>query len=123
MIEPLSEYENGIIIFDDILSTSNSNFFIRGRHDDLDVEYLSQSHSDLPKKTIRKTSKKNFLFNPTLKDRENIYRDVGGYDTSYDKFKHLCKKSWEEDLNYLCIDRSKKKEQGRFCICNENKNT
>ena len=63
------------------------------------------------------------MFNQTLKEIENIYRDVGGYDMSYDEFKELCRKSWEEDYNYLCIDRSKKKDQGRYCICNERKNT
>ena len=35
-IKPLNEYENGIIVFDDILGSSNSRFidqfFIRGRH-------------------------------------------------------------------------------------------
>ena len=39
-IKPLSEYENGIIVFDDILGSSNSRFidkfFIRGRHNNLD---------------------------------------------------------------------------------------
>ena len=75
------------------------------------------------KKTIRNNSKKIILFNQTLKDFEHIYRDVGGYDMSYDKFKHLCKKLWEEGNNYLCIDRSKKRDQGTYCICNESKNT
>ena len=27
---------------------------------------------------------------------------------SYDEFKEICRKSWEEDYNYLCIDRSKR---------------
>ena len=31
--------------------------------------------------------------------------------------------SWEDESNYLCIDRSKKREQGRYCNCNENRNT
>ena len=26
---------------------------------------------------------------------------------SYDEFKQLCGKSWEEDYNYPCLDRSK----------------
>ena len=26
-----------------------------------------------------------------------------------------------EDNNYLCIDGSEKREQGRYCICNESK--
>ena len=39
---------------------------------------------------------------------------------SYDEFKELCRKSWQ-DYNYLCIDISKKRDQGRYCICNESK--
>ena len=126
-IKPLNEYENGIIVFDDILGSSNSKFmdqfFNRGRHNNLDIYYLSQSYFDLLKRTIRNNSNKIILFNQTLKDIEHIYRDVAGYDMSYDEFKELCRKSWEEDYNYLCIDRSKKRDQGRYCICNESKNT
>ena len=126
-IKPLNEYENGIIVFDDILGSSNSRFidqfFIRGRHNNLDIYYLSQSYFDLPKRSIRNNSKKTLLFNQTLKDIEHIYRDVAGYDMNYDEFKELCRKSWEEDYNYLCIDRSKKRDQGKYCICNESKKT
>ena len=126
-IKPLNEYENGIIVFDDVLGSSNSRdidqFFIRGRHNNLDIYYLSQSYFDLPKRTIRNNSNKIILFNQTLKDIEHIYRDVAGYDMNYDEFKELCRKSWKEDYNYLCIDRSKKRDQGKYCICNESKNT
>ena len=44
-IKPLREYENAIIVFDDILRSSNSRFvdqfFIRGRHNKLDIHSLS----------------------------------------------------------------------------------
>ena len=126
-IKPLNEYENGDIVFDDILGSSNSKFidqfFIRGRHNNLDIYYLLQSYFDLPKRTIRNNSNKIILFNQTLKDIEHIYRDVAGYDMNYDEFKELCRKSWEEDYNCLCIDRSKKRDQGKYCICNESKKT
>ena len=126
-IKPLNEYENGVIVFDDILGSSNSRFidqfFIRGRHNNLDIYYLSQSYFDLPKRTIRNNSNKIILFNQTLKDIEHIYRDVAGYDMNYDEFKELCRKSLDEDYNYLCIDRSKKRDQGKYCICNESKRT
>ena len=102
-IKPLNEYEGGIIVSDDILGSSNSRFidqfFIRERHNFLDIYYLSQSYFDLPKRTIRSKSKKIILFNRTLKDFEHIYRDVAGYDMNYDEFKELCRKSWEEDYN------------------------
>ena len=70
-IKPLNEYENSIIVFDDILGSSNNRFidqfFIRGRHNNLDIYYLSQSYFDLPKRTIRNNSNKIILFNQTLK--------------------------------------------------------
>ena len=126
-IKPLNEYENGIIVFDDILGSSNSRFidqfFMRGRHNNLDIYYISQSYFDLPKRTIRNNSNKIILFNQTLKDIEHFYRDVAGYDMNYDEFKELCRKSWEEDYNYLYIDRSEKRDQGKYCICNESKKT
>ena len=77
----------------------------------------------MPKRTIRNNSNRIILFNQTLKDIEHIYRDVAGYDMSYDEFKELFRKSWDEDYNYLCIDRSKKRDQGKYCICNESKKT
>ena len=100
-IKPLNVYENGVIVFDDILGSPNSRFidkfFIRGRHNNLDNYYLSQSYFDLPKRSIRNNSNKIILFNQTLKDFEHIYRDVAGYDMNYDEYKELCRKSWEED--------------------------
>ena len=79
-IKPLNEYENGVVVFDDILGSSNiifiDQFFIRGRHNNLDIYYLSQSYFDLPKRTIRINSNKIILFNQTLKDIEHIYRDL-----------------------------------------------
>ena len=62
-IKPLNEYENATIVFVNILGSSNSRdidqFFIRGRHNILDIYYLSQSYFDLPKGTIRNKSNKN----------------------------------------------------------------
>ena len=124
-VEPINEYENAIIVFDDILGSSNSRFidqfFIRGRHNSLDIYYLPQSYFDLPKRTIRNNINKKISFNQTLKDIEHLYRNVAGYDVNYDEFKELCRKSWAEDYVYLCIDRPKKKEQRRYYICIENK--
>ena len=74
--KPLNEYEYGIMVFDDILGSSNSRFkdpfLIRERHINLDVYYLSRSYFDLPKRTIRNKSNKIILFNQTLKDIKNL---------------------------------------------------
>ena len=46
-IKPLNEYGNAIIVFEDILGSSNSRyldqFFIRGKHISLEISYLTQS--------------------------------------------------------------------------------
>ena len=124
-IKLLNKYENAIIVFDDFLESSRSRyidqFFKKSRHNNIDICYLSQSYFYLSRRTIRNNSNEIILFNQKLKDIENTYRDVGGYDMSYDEFKQLCKKSWEKEYNYLCIDRSKQRDQGRYCICNERK--
>ena len=93
----LNENEKTMIVFDEVLGTSNSKyihqFFIRGRHSSLEIYCLSQSYFDLPKRTKGNISNTIHLFNQTLKDIENIYRMVGGYDMSYDEFKEVCRKS------------------------------
>ena len=53
-IKPLNEYQKAIIVFDDILGSSNSRyidqFFIGGRHNNLHKHYQSQSYFSLPTK-------------------------------------------------------------------------
>ena len=65
-IQPLNEYENSTVVFDDmLLSKQESNFelfFNRGRHKNIDIYYISQSYFHLPKNTIRNNSKINILF-------------------------------------------------------------
>ena len=41
---------------------------------------------------------------------------------SYEQFKQLCRKSPQGEYNSLCIDGSKKRDQGTYCICNESQN-
>ena len=41
---------------------------------------------------------------------------------NYDEFEELSRKAWDECFNYLDIDRSGRKDEGRYCISNEGKN-
>ena len=65
----------------------------------MDIYYLSQSYFELPKRTLLKKSNKKILFIQTIKHIESLYRDVAGYDMSYDENEQFCRKSWEEDFN------------------------
>ena len=62
-IKLLSEYENAIHVFDDILGSSKSKytdqFYIRDRHNNVNIHYLSQSYFDLLKKQYATTVTKS----------------------------------------------------------------
>ena len=118
----IQDFQNCCVVFDDMLDTSQKlidPFFTRGRHNDLDVYYLSQSYFDLPKRTIRNNSNIIILFQQTLKDVQHIYTDIAGFDMSYDEFKHLCKEAWRDKYNYLIINRLEDKNGSKYMICNE----
>ena len=118
----IQDFQNCCVVFDDMLDSNQKlidPLFTRGRHNDLDVYYLAQSYFDLPKRTIRNDSNIIFLFQQTLKDVEHIYRDIAGFDMSYDEFKSLCREAWKEKYNYLLINRLEDKNGSRYKICNE----
>ena len=60
-----------VIVFEDIFGSSNSGYidqiFMRGRQNNLDLYYPSQSYFGLLKRAIRNKSYKLVLFNQTLK--------------------------------------------------------
>ena len=118
----IQDFQNCCVVFDDMLDSNQKlmdPFFTRGRHNDLDVYYLSQSSFDLPKRTNRNNSNIIILFQQTLKDVEHIYRDIAGFDMSNDEFKSLCREAWRDNYNYLLINRLEDKNGSKYMICNE----
>ena len=113
-VKPINKYKGSIVIFDDMLGAKNSSqidkFFMRGRHEDLDVYYISQSYFALPRQSIRNNSDRLILFKQTLRDVQSMYYDIGAYDMKYDEFKEMCRVAWSEKYNYLCIDITKNKK-------------
>ena len=73
----------------------------------------------MPKRTIRNNSNIIIFFQQTLEDVEHIYRDIAGFDMSYDEFKSLCREAWREKYNYLLINRLEDKNDKKYMICNE----
>ena len=127
-IKPLkNKYKGSVVIFNDMLCARNSSqtdeFFKRGRHENLDVYYISQSYFALPRQSIRNNSYRLILFKQRLRDVQSMYYDIGAYDTKYDEFKEMCHKTWSERFNYLCIDMTKNKNEGNYRIFKECKTT
>ena len=126
-IKPKNKYKGSVVIFDDMLGAKNSSLidevFTRGRHEDLDVYYIGQSYFGLLRQSIRNNSDRLILFRQTLRDVQSMYYDIGAYDMNYDEFKQMCHKAWDERFNYLCIDMIRNKNEGKYRIFNESKNT
>ena len=126
-IQPLNEYEISVVVFDDMLLSKQENnidlFFTRGRHNKIDIFYISQSYFHLPKNTIRNNSNMIILFKQTLRDIILLFHDIAGLDMNLDEWKQLCRKAWENDYDYLQIDRFAKIGKGRYTIRNCNKTT
>ena len=89
---------------------SNSNFYIRGPHENLEVCYISQSYFALPRQSIRNKSDIVILLKQSLRDVQCMYRDLGVYDMDYREFKQMCREAWSEKFNYLCSDMVLKKK-------------
>ena len=104
-IQPLENFENSTVIFDDmLLSKQESNidlFFLRGRHNTVDIYYKSQNYFHLPKLTIRIISIINISFKQTLRDIVLLFHDIAGLDMNLEEWKQLCRKAWENDYDFF----------------------
>ena len=67
-------------------------FFTRGRHQNIDTDYISQSYFHLPKKTIRNNSIINIFFKQTHRDIILLFHDIAGLDMSLEEWKQTCLK-------------------------------
>ena len=126
-IKPINKCKGSVVIFDDMLGSKNSSqideFYTGGRHEHLDVYYISQRYFALPRQSIRSNSDRLILFRQTFRDVQNMYYDIGAYDMNYDEFKQMCHKAWNERFNYLSIDMTKNKNDGKYRTFNESKTT
>ena len=53
-------------------SSQIDEFFTRGRHEDLDVYYISQSYFPLQRQSIRNNTDRVILFKKTLRDVQSM---------------------------------------------------
>ena len=99
-----------------LLSTQESNFdlfFTKGRHNNFDKYYISQSYFHLSKNTIRKISNIIILFTQSLGDITLLFLDFEELDMNLQEWKQLCHRAWENHYDYLQIDRFAKIGEGK----------
>ena len=110
---------NNLVIFDDLIDEKQSQlskYFTRGRHNNINTIYISQSYFHLPRKTIRNNSNFLILFKLPMKDVENIYQDLVSADMIIKEFKTLCQLAWSKPFGYLIIDLTKDRFLGKYRV-------
>ena len=102
-VSTIDDYKDCVVIFDDMLDHNQKEihpFFTRGRHENIDVYYLSQRYFELPL-IIRDNSNIIILFKQTAKTVQNLYNDIAGFDMDYNEFKDLCREAWKKNIVIL----------------------
>ena len=118
----LNENNKNLMVFDDcILEKQNKAdaYYTRGRHNNIDCFYISQNYFLLPRKTIRENANFIILFPQDAKNINHIYQDHCT-DIDFQEFKQFCKLCWETKHNFVVIDLTSHKFNGKY-RCNFNK--
>ena len=74
-------------------------------------------------KNIRNNSNILISFKQTLRDIILLFHDIAGLDMSLEEWKQLCRKTWENDYDYLQINRFAKIGKCGYTIRKSNKTT
>ena len=115
--EDLDANKNNLMILDDLQLTKQNkceNYYIRGRHSNVDCFYLAQNYFLLPRQTIRENTNFICLFPQDDKNVDHIYRDHVSSDMKKEEFKKFCKHCWSQPHGFAVIDLSSKKDYGKY---------
>lgn len=115
---PEKAKENSIFIFDDVISQNQHiirEYFSRGRHNKIDVFYLGQSYSKIPKLLIRDNSNLIVLFKQDELNLKHAYDDHCSSDMTFSEFKDFCRACWNRDkYGFAVICKDFIRDQGRY---------
>ena len=90
------------------------SYYVKGRHSNVDCFYLSQNYFKLPRQTIRENANFICLFPQDQKNLNHILDDNVGSDMTKEEFRQLCKVAWEKQHEFVIIDLSSKKHDGKY---------
>lgn len=117
VIAPSSAKPNSVMIFDDIACSKHSSireYFCMGRHNNIDVFYLGQTYSHIPKQLIRDNANFIIAFKQDDKNLKHLYLDHVTTDYTYENFKALCSKAWKNKHGFLSISKDDEMYKGRY---------
>lgn len=108
---------NSVFIFDDIACSKQDKireYFSMGRHNGIDSFYLCQTYSRIPKQLIRDNANFIILFKQDDLNLKHVYNDHVGSDMTFEQFKNICSFCWQNNYNFLVIDKDSDIYEGRY---------
>lgn len=111
------EDKNLLILDDCFLGPQNKAeaYYTRGRQNNCDTFYISQSYFRLPRHSVRENSNFIILFSQDAKNLQHIYADHCEGDMSLEEFKRFCRTVWEEcPHQFVTIDLTSKRLEGKY---------
>ena len=122
MIPDPSEHDPShktVLVLDDVMLGPQNKaeaYFTRGRHNNVDVIYITQSYFRLPRQTIRENSNMFIIFMQDRKNLVHIYNDhCAGDGIPFDDFSNFCNAVWRENQhNFITIDLSRPVNNGKY---------
>lgn len=109
---------NSIFIFDDIACDKQDNvraYFCMGRHNGVDIFYLSQSYTRIPKHLVRENANLLILFRQDELNLRRIYDDHVNSDMDLKTFKKICHWCWKDDkYAFIVLDKDREISNGRY---------
>ena len=108
-----------LLVLDDVMLGPQNKveaYFTRGRHNNVDVVYITQSYFRLPRQTIRENANLFMFFSQDRKNLVHIFNDhCAGDGIPFDTFCEFCNDVWREAKhNFVTIDLSRSVDNGKY---------
>ena len=105
MPENLDEKKKNLVIFDDVVNQKDQSlqreYFIRGRHMNCTVFYLTQRYYDVPK-IVRDNSNLIILFKQPHRSLTLLFNELDAENA--DKFRLIAREAWNSRHGYVAIN-------------------
>ena len=111
--------QRNLLVLDDIMlgpQNKVESYFTRGRHNNVDVIYITQSYFRLPRQSIRENTNIFEFFPQDGKNLSLIFHDhCSGDGISFELFNMMCNDWWRQgNHNFITIDLSKIVNDGKY---------
>lgn len=117
VVDPKDARENSLFIFDDVTGSTQDKireYFSMGRHKNIDVAYLCQTYSKIPKQLLRDNCNVIVLFKQDDINLHHVFDEHVSPDLEYVKFKSLCSECWKERYGFITIVKEFDINNGRY---------